>query len=215
MKRNHKAWLAAGLLAGAAALTGCSLVGQNEATPAPQTGKVTAQPQEAQTTISPDESPETGGGETPGPLALSVDEKEIEVGAVLEKDMLFLPLEETAKALGWEVEREETQEETKTRKSVQLSKGDSRISVSWVSSDNTVKQLTWQKDGLLIPVDTELTSVNGVIYVPAAFFEKAMRVKIDRQENAAHVHTPEPQNSPANGADKAGKIEEKVEAENG
>ena len=216
MKRNHRAWLAAGLLAGAAALTGCSAVKPLEATPQPQSEKITAQPQTDAATVSPDESPEAE--ETPAALALSVDGREIEVGAVMEREMLFLPLEETAKALGWNVKREETQEETRLRKSVQLAKEESVITVSWVCSDNTIKQLTWQKDGLLIPVDTEMTSVDGVIYVPSAFFETAMRVQVDKQESAVAVHPPKPQDTPVNNADDAGdadRSEEKEETENG
>jgi len=214
MKPNRKAMLAAGLLAGAAALTGCSAGITPVATPTPQTAQqITAQPDTADATISPDESPAAGEEETP--IALRVDDQEMEAGAVMEKDTLFLPLEETAEALGWAVESEETQEETLTRRSVQLSRADSRITVAWVDSDNTVKQLTWQKDGLLIPVDAQLTSVNGVIYVPAAFFETAMRVQVDAQRETVAVYTPVPQETPANDADDADKNEEKEESENG
>ena len=214
MKRNRKAMMAAGLLAGAAALTGCSAKTTPGVTPTPQAARqITAQPDTAEATVSPDESPASGDEETP--IALRVDGQEIKAGAVMEQDTLFLPLEETAKALGWEVESEETQEETLTRRSVQLSRADSRITVAWVDSDNTVKQLTWQKDGLLIPVDAQLTSVNGVIYVPAAFFETAMRVQVDAQREAVAVYTPVPQETPANDADDADKNEEKEGAENG
>ena len=171
MKRNHKAWLAAGLLAGAAALTGCTATTAPVATPTPGAAqKETAQPQAAEATVSPDESPAAGGEETPGPLALRVDGEEIALRAVMEEGRVFLPLEETAKALGWSAASEEKEEETQVRKSVQLEKDGSQITVAWVSSDNTAKQITWQKDGLLIPVNTELTSVDGVVYVPAAFF---------------------------------------------
>ena len=100
---------------------------------------------------------------------------------------------------------EETkEEETQTRRSVVMEREDSRITVSWVSSDNTAKQITWQKDGLLVPVDAEITSVDGVIYVPAAFFETAMRVKVDAMEDGVVVSAPEPSETPANSAEAAG-----------
>jgi len=216
MKRNRKAMLAAGLLTGAAALTGCSAMTTPVATPTPDTAQqVTAQPQPADTTVSPDESPTAGGEETPGPIALRVDGEDIEAGAVMEEDTLYLPLEETAKALGWDAKSEAQEEETLVRRSVELSKDESRISVSWVSSDNTAKQITWQKDGLLIPVDTELTSVGDVVYVPAAFFETAMRVRVDRQESAVAVHKPEPKETPANDVDNADENEAKEDVQNG
>ena len=215
MKRNQKAWLAAGLLAGAAALTGCSATTTPVATPTPDTAQqVTAQPGAADATVSPDESPAAGGEETPGPLALRVGGEEIETGAVAEEGGLFLPLVETAEALGWQASQEEQQEETLTRKSVQLERDGSRITVAWVVSDNTAKQITWQKDGLLIPVDTELASVDGVVYVPAAFFETAMRVKVEQQPDEVAVSTPEPQDTPPNDAQDADESEVQAEREN-
>ena len=215
MKRNQKAWLAAGLLAGAAALTGCSATTTPVATPTPDTAQqVTAQPGAADATVSPDESPAAGGEETPGPLALRVGGEEIETGAVAEEGGLFLPLVETAEALGWQASQEEQQEETLTRKSVQLERDGSRITVAWVVSDNTAKQITWQKDGLLIPVDTELASVDGVVYVPAAFFETAMRVKVEQQPDEVAVSTPEPQDTPPTDVQDADESEVQAEREN-
>ena len=218
MKHKHKAWLAAGLLASAAALTGCSATTSPAATPTPDTAiKQTAAPDTAETTISPDESPEVGEEETPGPIALRVDEKEIPVGAVTEEGRIYLPLIETGKALGWDVTEETKDEETQSRRSVAMEKGDSRISVTWISSDNTAKQITWQKDGLLIPVDTEITSRDGVIYVPAAFFETAMRITVESAQDEILVHTPVPQQTPENeaqAADDAEKGEEKESTEN-
>lgn len=216
MKRNHKAWLAAGLLAGAAALTGCSATTAPVTTPTPDTAqKQTVKPDAVDSTVSPDESPEAGGEETPGPLPLSVAGEDIPDGAVTEEGKVYLPLLETGKALGWDVTEESKDEETQTRRSVVMEKEDSRITVSWVSSDNTAKQITWQKDGLLIPVDTEITSVDGVVYVPAAFFETAMRVTVESGAEAVAVHTPEPKDTPANDADEAGNGEEKESTENG
>jgi len=95
MKRNHKAWLAAGLLAGAAALTGCSATTAPTATPTPDTAqKQTVQPG-GDTTVSPNESPEAGGEETPGPLPLRVGEEDVPEGAVKEEGKAYLPLVET------------------------------------------------------------------------------------------------------------------------
>lgn len=37
--------------------------------------------------------------------------------------------------------------------------------------------ITWQKDGLLIPVDTRLTTAESVVYVPARSLKEAMERK--------------------------------------
>ena len=214
MKRSKKAWLAAGLLAGAAALTGCSITPAPVATPTPDTAqKQTAIPGGAETTVSPDESP-ASAEDTPAPLELTVDKTDVPEGAVAEEDRLYLPLIETGKALGWDVTEESQDGEDDTRRSVAMEKEDSRITVSWVVSDNTIRQITWQKDGLLIPVDAELTSVDGVVYVPAAFFEKAMRVSVETGESGVAVYTPKPEETPENDAEEAGGEGEKESTEN-
>lgn len=205
MKRKKKAWLAASLLAGAAALTGCTAMTAPSPTPTPEAAQqITAQPNAADATVSPDESP-AGSEETPGPITLNVDGQEIPVGAIREKDTLMLPLIETGKALGWDVTEESAQEETQTRRSISMEKDESRITVSWVSSDNTPKQITWQKDGLLIPVDTKLTSMGESVFVPAAFFETAMRVIVDERTQEIVVSTPKPMQTPMNDVDQTDK----------
>ena len=78
-----------------------------------------------------------------------------------------------------------------TRRSVALTKGDSRITVTWLVSDNTASAITWQKDGLLIPVDTRLTTLGDVVYVPAAFFEEAVGARVARKDGAVEVLPPE------------------------
>ena len=120
---------------------------------------------------------------------------------------------ETGKALGWDVTEETQEEETERGRRVVMEEGGGRISVSWVGSDNTAKQITWQKDGLLIPVDTEITSVHGVVYVPAAFFETAMRAAVENKRDEILVTTPEPAATPANDAEQAGANEAKEPAE--
>ena len=214
MKRSKKAWLAAGLLAGAAALTGCSMTPAPAATKAPDTAqKQTVEPGSMDATVSPDESP-ASPEDTPAPIELLVDKTDVPEGAVAEEGKTYLPLIETGKALGWDVTEESIDEEDKTRRSIVMEKGDSRITVSWVVSDNTIKQITWQKDGLLIPVDTELISVDGVVYVPAVFFEKAMRVTVESGTDSVAVHTPEPKATPENGAQAGSGEDEKESTEN-
>ena len=107
------------------------------------------------------------------------------------KTTLLLPLIETGEALGWTAESEELTEETQIRRSVALTKDNSKISVTWMVSDNTASAITWQKDGLLIPVDTRLTTLESVVYVPAAFFEEAMDASVMRKENAVEVSSTE------------------------
>ena len=191
---RKKALLAAGLLAGAAALTGCTAGTPPAVTATPQTAQQeTMQPEES---ASPAETANAGGEDTPAPIALRVDGKALDTDAMREGDKLLLPLMETAEALGWQARSEDKEEESLTRRSVELEQGDSKITVTWVVSDNTARQITWQKDGLLIPVDTELTTLEDRVYVPAAFFETAMRVTVSEQEGAVSVQTPEPQETP-------------------
>lgn len=182
MKRRNKAILAAGLLAGACALTGCASGGSSQPTPSPDV----AQQQSAEP------SPETSAEPAEDvPIPLFIDGKEAENAAIEENGALLLPLIETGEALGWQSKSEELIEETQTRRSIALTKEESKISVTWLVSDNTASAITWQKDGLLIPVDTRLTTLENVVYVPAAFFEEAMGAKVERKESAVEVSPPE------------------------
>mgnify|MGYP002562711821 CR=1 FL=1 len=122
---------------------------------------------------------------------IQIDGKAIEPAAMEENGRLMLPLVETGEALGWTAKSEALSEETQTRRSVALTKGDSRITVTWLVSDNTASAITWQKDGLLIPVDTRLTTLGDVVYVPAAFFEEAVGARVARKDGAVEVLPPE------------------------
>ena len=191
---RKKALLAAGLITGAAMMTGCTANMMPAATATPQTAQQeTAQPESS---ASPVETANAGGEETPGPIALRVDGKALDAEAMREGDRLLLPLVETAEALGWSARSESKEEESLTRRSVELTQGESRITVTWVVSDNTARQITWQKDGLLIPVDTELTTYADRVYVPAAFFETAMRATVESSDSGVSVSTPAPQQTP-------------------
>ena len=189
----RKTLLAAGLLAGAAALTGCT------ADTAPQTTPQAAQKASAEAATakpSPDVTQETATEETPAPVALEVDGTLLAAGAINEQGDLLLPLVETGEALGWQADSETTQEETQAKRVITLEKDESRITVSWTVSDNTTKGITWQKDGLLIPVDTRITTMNDVVYVPAAFFEEAMDVRVSETETGVSVVPAEPEETP-------------------
>ena len=178
MKRSNKAMLAAGMLAGVCMLTG----GAPQPTPSPDV----AQQQSAEPSPEASEEPAEEA-----PLSLTVDGKAVEPAAMEENGRLMLPLVETGEALGWTAKSEALSEETQTRRSVALTKGDSRITVTWLVSDNTASAITWQKDGLLIPVDTRLTTLGDVVYVPAAFFEEAVGAKVLRKDGAVEVLPPE------------------------
>ncbi|MBP3428539.1 MAG: hypothetical protein J6M47_09795 [Clostridia bacterium] len=196
MKRSKRALLAVGLIAGAAAMTGCTAKTAPEATKAPAAQQQTAQPQTTEPVTGATASPDAGGEEAPAPLALSVLGKETEPGALEEGGRLYLPLEATGEALGWAAKSESDEEETAVRRTVTLEKEESRITVSWVSSDNTTRQITWQKDGLLIPVDTRIRTMDGVVYVPAAFFEEAADAVVTRGAGGVNVILREPEATP-------------------
>lgn len=199
-KRKKGAWLAAGLIAGAAALTGCAAQTTPVATPTPQTlQKATAQPAAASpdsAKASPEPSESAAGEETPGPIELEVEGELLKTGAVREEGRLLLPLIETAEVLGWAAEEETVEEETNKRRTVALTKGESVISVTWVVSDNTVSKVSWQKDGLLIPVNPKITTIRDVVYVPAAFFEEAMEVLVSEKEKVVSLSLPKEKATP-------------------
>ena len=215
MHTKKKALLAAGMLAGMAALTGCTANVKPVTTPTPkaiqqQTAQpATAQPEKVQpspqATISVSEAPDAD--ESPAPLNLSIGGEEAEADAIMEQDELLLPLVETAEKLGWKAQSEQTEEETQTKRVITLEKEDSRITVSWTVSDNTAKNISWQKDGLLIPVDARLTTLDDMVYVPAAFFETAMDASIVQNQTNVIVSTPKPSDTP--------KMEEDSSGENG
>ena len=193
MKRRKKAILAAGMLMGAAALTGCAAgTPSTSSTSTPQT----AQQQTAEATPQTSPSVETTDEETPAPIHLRVEDRDIDIGALEEEGRLFLPLAETGEALGWKAESESMEDENRTRRSVSLTKEDSRITVTWLVSDNTASQITWQKDGLLVPVDPALTTLHDVVYVPVAFFEEAAGVSVSRTAEGIDVQPPASKDTP-------------------
>jgi hypothetical protein len=129
-------------------------------------------------------------------MTLLIGGEEAAAEAVIEQEKLLLPLVETAEKLGWKPDEEKMEEETQTKRVITLEKDESRIIVSWTVSDNTAKNISWQKDGLLIPVDTSLTTVADTVYVPAAFFEEATGVMVSEGENRVEVSSPEPMDTP-------------------
>lgn len=201
MKRNKKAILAAGLLSGAAALTGCTANTTPVTTPTPQPAQQetvappTAEPA-AQASTAPDDQMEAGGEETPGPIRLRVDGQEADISAIEEQDMLLLPLMETAALLEWKASSESLEEEAKTRRTITLEKEESKITVTWISSDNTASQITWQRDGLLIPVNPYITTMDDVVYVPVLFFEEALDVSVQQGQDAIDLQTKAPADTP-------------------
>lgn len=193
MKRKKKVILAAGMLMGAAALTGCAArTPSTSSTSTPQT----AQQQTAEATPQTSPSMETTDEETPAPIHLRVEDRDMDIGALEEEGRLFLPLAETGEALGWKAESESMEDESRTRRSISLTKEDSRITVTWLVSDNTTSQITWQKDGLLVPVDPALTTLHDVVYVPAAFFEEAAGVSVSRTAEGIDVQPPASKDTP-------------------
>ena len=196
MKRSKKALLAASLIAGAAAMTGCSMrtAAAPTAEPAQQ---MTAEPTTAEPTAQPETTQEPASAEdTPAPIALLAGGKEVTVGAAREDGMLLLPLTQTAEALGWAADSQQLEEETQIKRTVTLRRDESQITVNWAVSDNTARQITWQKDGLLIPVDTMITTIGSEVYVPAAFFEEAMQAVVTEGDDEVSVTTPEPSATP-------------------
>ena len=211
MHTKKKALLAAGMIAGMAALTGCTATAKPVTTPTPQAmQQQTAQPETAQpeASASPEavlsESAAPDADESPAPLRLTVDGKETEAEVISENGELLLPLIDTGEQLGWKARSEQIEEETQTKRVITLEKDDSRITVSWTVSDNTAKNISWQKDGLLIPVDARLTTMGDTVYVPAAFFETAMDVRVAQSQTNVMISTLKPADTPKLEKDSSG-----------
>ena len=188
MLTKRRTLLAVGMLLSAAALTGCTANPAPSATSAPKAmQQQTAEPATAQPTAEA-----TAEAPKEQEISLEVGGSKLDVQAISEGDDLLLPLEQTAEALGWKAHSEESEEESQTKRTVTLEKDDSRVTVSWTVSDNTIKNIAWQKDGLLIPVDARLSTRDDMVYVPSAFFEEAMDVRITKTSTKVMITTPEP-----------------------
>jgi len=192
MRANRCTMLAAGIVLCAAVMTGCAAMTTPEATSAPQAvQRQTASPEAEQTP-----SMETETSEAVRMLPLFADGKEADADAAYENGKLLLPLEATGRALGWKTNSHITEGETQNRCEITLDKDESRITVTYETSDNTIRRISWQKDGLLIPVDTRIETFEGIVYVPAAFFEEATGVKVSEGENKVELSSPEPIDTP-------------------
>lgn len=194
MQRNKKAMLAAGLLAGMAALTGCTAETRPAATPQAAVQQ-TAQPQAAEPEASPLPEEQEAQNES-ATLTLIVDGKETEHTASEKNGDLLLPLIATGEALGWKAQEKAAEEEAMTKHEITLQRDDSRITVSYEVSDNTIRRISWQKDGLLIPVNTSIVKKDDAVYVPAAFFEEATGARIAVRQGIVEVSSPEPMDTP-------------------
>ena len=194
------------LIAGALALTGCTAMEKPSASPTPM-----AQPQQTAQPATAEPVPEETISATAAPqeeiksVTLLIGGQEVQADALIEQGKLLLPLTETGEALGWKAQSEQTEEEAQTRRIITLEKDESRITVSWTVSDNTAKNISWQKDGLLIPVDASLTTMDNTVYVPAAFFEMAVDARITKNETNVIVSTPKPNDTPKMTEDSTGK----------
>ena len=191
MRGNNKMMLAAGLLAGAAMMTGCTAKMRPAVMSTPKaTQQQTAQPTTAEPMAQTDEQ------ETTKQLPLVVDGKETGAKTVKENGKLLLPLVATGEALGWKPQKKATEEETQTKHEITLEKDESRITVSYEVSDNTIRRISWQRDGLLVPVDTQIKRIEEAVYVPGAFFEEATGVRITEKQDMVEVSSPEPMDTP-------------------
>lgn len=179
MKQSTKLAMAVGVLASALMLTGCAAGNAG----AKQTPQAAATTEAAQTESA--EVPDAEG--KPGEMSVSVSEKELETKALREDKGLLLPLGETARALGYDVQEKTEETDDKERRSVEMTQGEDKITVLWSVSDNTARDISWQKNGLLIPVDARLTTKGETVYVPAAFFEKAADVVVTEADGSVKI----------------------------
>lgn len=176
------------LAALALGLSGCA-AGMPEASPSPSgTGTeqvATATPSEAASAAP------AGPSATPrANLAVTVDGKRLMGQGLRAEDETFLPLVETARALGYAADVAETQSDGRKRCVHTFSmEGDAatEVTVSYLVQDNTVTDIQFARGKLIVPVDRVLQVEGDTVYAPEDFFEEAMEAEIDDEDGRVTV----------------------------
>lgn len=184
----RRRWLCGALAALALGLSGCA-AGMPEASPSPSdTGTeriATATPSEATSAapVAPSATPRAN-------LAVTVDGKRLMGQGLREEDETFLPLVETAQALGYTADVAQTQADGRTRCVHTFSMGEDagrEVTVSYLVQDNTVTDVQFARGKLIVHVDRVLQFEGDTVYAPEDFFEEAMEAEIDDEDGRVTV----------------------------
>lgn len=113
----------------------------------------------------------------------------------------MLPLIETMERLGYKTRVSELSEDDGTRRVHTFTKETEKnveISVSYLLTDNTVSDVSFVRDKLIVPVDRLLLFEDETVFAPANFFEEAAGVFVTSQ--GAQITVSETQPSPEEAA---------------
>lgn len=165
-------------------LGGCA-AGEPEATASPtEQPAATASAQATQqavvlptgeTTPAPTQEPRAN-------LSVTVDGTALKGKAMIDSEETFLPLVQTAEALGYKASVSELEEDAQRRRVHTFSVGEDKsreVGVSYLLKDNTVSDISFARDKMIVPVDRVLHFEGDTVYAPADFFEEAMEAKIE------------------------------------
>lgn len=183
------------------ALGGCAA--QEGVTGATQTPASTQTPEEsAQPTmqvITPSPAPTSTPVPTREPMPVTVEGEVLSKGAHIAQGKSMLPLLETMQRLGYKATVSELGENEGTRRVHTFKKEKEEVAVSYLLRDNTVSDVSFARDKMIVPVDRLLTFEEETIFAPANFFEEALGVYITAEDGQITVSYTQPE--PSGGED--------------
>ena len=197
MKKNRS--FTAALMLMAVSLAGCAAQGAEQPAVTPtqtQTPAVTVAP-----TATPSPAPTGTPAPTREPMPVQVEGKALSQDARMMQGKTMLPLIETMERLGYKTRVSELSEDDGTRRVHTFTKETEKnveISVSYLLTDNTVSDVSFVRDKLIVPVDRLLLFEDETVFAPANFFEEAAGVFVTSQ--GAQITVSETQPSPEEAA---------------
>lgn len=165
-------------------LGGCAAGATQAPSPSPSTSAAPAVSPSAQitmaATIKPTATPEATEtpAPTPSPMQVTIEGKNLTKKAIKSDQKVMLPLLETMDALGYKATVSELEENESRRKVHTFKKDKIEIAVSYLLKDNTVSDISFARDKMIVPVDRLLLFEAETVFAPANFFEEAAGVTI-------------------------------------
>lgn len=180
--------------AGAAAMLALTLGGcaAQGAAPSPEPTQTAAQTATVSPTATPSPSPTNTPAPTREPLPVKVEGKALSQDARTQQGKTMLPLLETMELLGYKARVSELSEDDGTRRVHTFTKDKEEISVSYLLTDNTVSDVSFVRDKLIVPVDRLLLFEDETVFAPANFFEEAAGVYVSAESGQVSVSTTQP-----------------------
>ena len=174
------------MLATVLMLGGCAAQGTTvETTPVPQS-TLTPAP-----TLAPTPTPSPSPTDTPAPtrepLPVTVEGKALSQHARTMQGKTMLPLLETMERLAYKATVSELTEDTGIRRVHTFQKDREEVAVSYLLKDNTVSDVSFARDKMIVPVDRLLLFEDETVFAPANFFEEALGVQVQAENGQVRV----------------------------